>query len=81
MKFAFIAKYRAVWPVAWMCVALGQQTGEGLLRRRRQSAPGRRRQHRRFLRQAEVELRIRPARSARRLWHGDLPRARAMLVH
>jgi putative transposase len=23
MKFAFIAKHRAVWPVAWMCAALG----------------------------------------------------------
>ena len=23
MKFAFIAKHRAVWPVAWMCSALG----------------------------------------------------------
>ncbi len=23
MKFAFIAKHRAVWPIAWMCAALG----------------------------------------------------------
>ena len=23
MKFAFIAKHHAVWPVAWMCAALG----------------------------------------------------------
>ena len=23
MKFAFIAKYRSVWPLAWMCSALG----------------------------------------------------------
>ncbi|KAB7784040.1 Mobile element protein [Methylorubrum populi] len=23
MKFAFIAKHRPVWPVAWMCAALG----------------------------------------------------------
>ena len=23
MKFAFIAKHRTVWPVAWMCAALG----------------------------------------------------------
>lgn len=24
MKFAFIAKHRAVWPVAWMCAALNR---------------------------------------------------------
>ena len=58
----------------------GQQAGEGLLRRRRQAAPGWRCQSRRPLRQAEVELRVRPARSARRLWHGNLPRTRAMLA-
>ena len=23
MKFAFVAKYRGIWPVAWMCEALG----------------------------------------------------------
>ncbi|MHC2338114.1 hypothetical protein ACVIW0_007403 [Bradyrhizobium sp. USDA 4454] len=23
MKFGFIAKYRAIWPVAWLCDALG----------------------------------------------------------
>nr|GAJ37653.1 hypothetical protein BDOA9_0202710 [Bradyrhizobium sp. DOA9] len=23
MKFAFIAKHRAIWPVAWLCDALG----------------------------------------------------------
>ena len=23
MKFAFIAKHRSIWPVAWLCAALG----------------------------------------------------------
>lgn len=23
MKFAFIAKHRSIWPVAWLCEALG----------------------------------------------------------
>ena len=23
MKFAFIAKHRSIWPVAWLCNALG----------------------------------------------------------
>ena len=23
MKFAFIAKHRSIWPVAWLCSALG----------------------------------------------------------
>lgn len=23
MKFAFVAKYRTIWPVAWQCDALG----------------------------------------------------------
>ena len=23
MKFAFIAKHRSIWPVAWQCEALG----------------------------------------------------------
>jgi len=23
MKFVFIAKHRAIWPVAWLCDALG----------------------------------------------------------
>jgi len=23
MKFVFIAKHRAIWPVAWLCNALG----------------------------------------------------------
>ena len=27
MKFAFIAKHRAVWPAGWMCVALGVSRG------------------------------------------------------
>ena len=26
MKFAFVAKHRAIWPVAWLCKALDVST-------------------------------------------------------
>ena len=47
----------------------------------RQGVPGRRGgRRRRAARQAEFELRVRPARPVRRTWHGDLPETREMLA-
>jgi putative transposase len=28
MKFVFIAKHRNIWPVAWLCDALGVSPGQ-----------------------------------------------------
>lgn len=33
MKFAFIAKHRSIWPVAWLCEALGMCSAAHRLKR------------------------------------------------
>jgi hypothetical protein len=54
MKFAFIAKHRTIWPVAWLCDALGvSQSGfHAWLNRSPSAIP----QRRRTWRQGQGEL-------------------------
>ncbi len=48
MKFGFIAKHRRIWPVAWLCAALGvSRSGPCLARASAERAIARRRGHRR----------------------------------
>jgi hypothetical protein len=40
VKFSFIAKHRVIWPVGWLCGALGVSRGRSIMQRANtQSAP------------------------------------------